>query len=132
VRVLTRTMKRIRDRLAGVRVQVRDRTRSARRRLFGILQRTRTASLRSAQEVRAQSKARIKQLYQRLLGITRATVREAETMTYQVARARLTDVRRLGNQLRGTLEIVRRIIVQARARGSGATRIPQSRTVSSA
>jgi IS5 family transposase len=94
VRVLTRTMKRIRQRLTGVRVHVRDRTRSARRRLFGILQRTRTASLRSAQEVRAQSKARIKQLYQRLLGITRATVRDAETVAHQVTRARSTGVRR--------------------------------------
>jgi transposase, IS5 family len=116
VRVLTRTMKRIRQRLTGVRVHVRDRTRSARRRLFGILQRTRTASLRSAREVRAQSKARIKQLYQRLLGTTRATVREAEMVADQVTRARSTGVRRLREQLRGTLELVRRVIVQTRAR----------------
>jgi transposase, IS5 family len=36
---------------------------------------------------------RIKQLYQRLLGITRATVREAETVAHQVIRARSTGVR---------------------------------------
>jgi IS5 family transposase len=116
VRVLTRTMKRIRQRLTGVRVQVRDRTRSARRRLFGILQRTRTASLRSPQDVRAQSKARIKQLYQRLLGITRATVREAETVARQIRPARPAGVRRLGEYLRGTLALARRIIEQTRAR----------------
>lgn len=116
VRVLTRTMKRIRHHLTGVRVQVRDRTRSARRRLFGILQRTRTASLRSAQQVRAKSKAQIKQLYQRLLAITRATMREAETVAHQITRARRVRVRRLGDHLRGTLELVRRVVVQTRAR----------------
>jgi IS5 family transposase len=115
VRVLTRTMKRIRHQVGNARVQVRDRIRSARRRLFSILQRTRTASLRSPREVRAQSKARIKRLYQRLLGITRATVRDAVTLADHVRRAG-PDVRRLGGQLRDTVDLVRRVIDQTRAR----------------
>lgn len=115
VRVLTRTMKRIRDQVGTARVQVRDRIRSARRRLFSILQRTRTASLRSPGAVRAHSKAQIRHLYQRLLGITRATVRQALTVADQVRWAR-PAVRQLGDQLRDTVDLVRRVIHQTRTR----------------
>jgi IS5 family transposase len=115
VRVLTRTMKRIRHQVGTARVQVRDRLRSARRRLFSILQHTRTASVRGPRQGRAQSKTRIRQLYRRLLGITRATVREVVTVADQVRRAR-PDIRRRSVQLLDTVDLIRRVIDQTRAR----------------
>jgi IS5 family transposase len=49
VRVLTRTMKRIRAGLAMTGLHIRDRARSVRRRVFEIVNRTRTATVRSKQ-----------------------------------------------------------------------------------
>src|SRR5438128_246521 len=71
VRVLTRTLRRIGER-------VRERTRSVARRVFEIAQRSRTAGSRARPAVRQQSKAKMKILYQGLMGITRAVVRQAE------------------------------------------------------
>src|SRR4030095_3511534 len=48
------------------------------RRVFEIAQRSRTAGPRVSPKVRAQSKARMKQLYQELMEITRAVLRQAE------------------------------------------------------
>src|SRR5262249_11674791 len=62
VRVLTRTLRRLGE-------QVRKRTRAVGRRVFEIAQRSRTAGPRVSSKVRAQSKARMKRLYQELLGI---------------------------------------------------------------
>src|SRR4029434_1271017 len=78
VRVLTRTLRRI----GG---QVRERTRSVARRVFEIAQRSRTAGSRTRPQVRAQSEAEMKGLYQGLMRITRAVVRQAEAA---VTRAR--------------------------------------------
>src|SRR5438876_333511 len=72
VRVLTRTLQRLGE-------QVRKRTRAVGRRVFEIAQRSRTAGPRVSPKVRAQSKARMKALYQGLLGIARAVLRQAET-----------------------------------------------------
>jgi IS5 family transposase len=71
VRVLTRTLRRF-----GA--QVRKRTRAVDRRVFEIAQRSRTAGPRVKPKVRAQSKARMKRLYQELMGIARAVLRQAE------------------------------------------------------
>src|SRR5881296_2355826 len=71
VRVLTRSLQRLGQR-------VRQRARSVARRVFEIAQRSRTAGNRVAPKVREQSKARMKLLYQGLLGITRAVIRQAE------------------------------------------------------
>src|SRR5499426_403758 len=71
VRVLTRTLRRLGE-------QVRQRTRSVGRRLFEIGQRSRTAGPRAKPKVRAQSKARMKTLYQDLLAIARAVLRQAD------------------------------------------------------
>ena len=102
VRVLTRTLRRVGGR-------VRERTRSVARRVFEIAQRSRTAGSRANGAVRAQSKARMKVLYQGLLRITRAVLRHAETT---VGRGR--DPRTVN--LAPTIELVRRVVAQTRAR----------------
>jgi IS5 family transposase len=101
VRVLTRTLQRLGER-------VRTRTRSVARRVFEIAQRSRTAGSRVAPAVRDQSKARMKVLYQGLMGITRAVVRHADTA---LARGVLP-----APMLPATIELVRHILAQTRAR----------------
>jgi IS5 family transposase len=103
VRVLTRSLRRLGQR-------VRQRARSVARRVFEIAQRSRTASPRATPAVRDQSKAHMKALYQGLLGITRAVVREAEAA---VARSRREP---LAAQVSVTIELVKRVIAQTRAR----------------
>src|SRR5437773_1402488 len=103
VRVLTRGLRRIGER-------VRERTRSVARRVFEIAQRSRTASPRTPAAIRARSQAKMKQLYQYLLRITRTVVRHAERA--------LTRTRRRSHaaQLSTTVELVRRVLAQTRAR----------------
>ena len=103
VRVLTRTLRR-------VGAQVRVRTRSVGRRVFEIAQRSRTAGPRVSAAVRERSKARMKALYQGLMGITRAVVRQAEA-----ALLRLRG-RREAPQLSATVDLVRQVVAQTRAR----------------
>jgi IS5 family transposase len=103
VRVLTRSMQRL-----GA--QVRIRARSVARRVFEIAQRSRTVGNRVAPAVREQSTARMKLLYQGLMGITRAVVRQAEA-----AVARAGSARRAG-PLPATIVLVKRIVAQTRAR----------------
>jgi len=100
--VLTRALRR-----AGERV--RERTRSVARRVFEIAQRSRTAGSRARADVREQSKARMKVLYQGLLRITRAVLRHAE----------MTGTRKRNWSTGGlapTIELVRRVVAQTRAR----------------
>ena len=103
VRVLTRTLRRIGGR-------VRERTRSVARRVFEIAQRSRTAGRRVRPRVRAQSQAKMKVLYQGLMRITRAVVRQAEAA---VTRARN---RHHATQLSPTVELLRQVLAQTRAR----------------
>jgi IS5 family transposase len=103
VRVLTRTLRRIGGR-------VRERTRSVARRVFEIAQRSRTAGQRVRPRVREQSQAKMKVLYQGLMRITRAVVRQAEAA---VARARN---RPHAAQLSPTVELLRQVLAQTRAR----------------
>jgi transposase, IS5 family len=103
IRVLTRSLQRLGE-------QVRQRTRSVARRVFEIAQRSRSAGSRVAPKVRAKSKARMKRLYQGLLGITRAVVRQAEAAA---ARARREPV---AARLADTIELVKRVVAQTRAR----------------
>ena len=103
VRVLTRTLQRLGER-------VRTRTRSVARRIFEIAQRSRTAGHRADKAVRARSQARMKALYQELLGIARAVVRDAEAA---VARARHRHARA---PLAAMIELVQHVVVQTRAR----------------
>ena len=109
VRVLTRTLRRLGE-------QVRKRTRAVGRRVFEIAQRSRTAGPRVSSKVRAQSKARMKRLYQELLGITRAVLRQAEGVLPR---------HRKSTALRTTIDLLRRVIAQTRARVlRGNTRFP--------
>jgi IS5 family transposase len=103
VRVLTRGLQRLGQR-------VRQRARSVARRVFEIAQRSRTAGNRTAPAVREQSKARMKRLYQGLLGITRAVVRQAEAAAVRSRREPLAV------QLSITIELVKRVVAQTRAR----------------
>ncbi len=103
VRVLTRTLQRLGER-------VRKRTRSVARRVFEIAQRSRTAGQRARPAVRERSKARMKALYQELMGIARGVVRQAE--------AALARARRAPEQatLPATIALVKQIVAQTRAR----------------
>jgi transposase, IS5 family len=110
VRVVTRTLRRLGE-------QVRKRTRAVGRRVFEIAQRSRTAGPRVSPKVRAHSKARMKQLYQELMGITRAVLREAE---HGLARQR-----HVTTPLRTTIDLLKRVVAQTRARVlRGDTRFP--------
>jgi IS5 family transposase len=122
-RVLTRTLKRLRQEVSAGAIHVRDRTRSVARRVFEIAQRSRTATLRRAPTVRAQAKARMRRLYQALMRGTRAVVRQAETAAQQVAAGTAhgiglaqIHVEALAQQLRDTAGLVRRVLAQTRAR----------------
>jgi len=101
VRVLTRRLRRLGER-------VRERSRSVARRVFAIAQRSRTASARTPAKIRARSQAKMKELYQGLLQITRTVVRQAERV---VARHR-----RHVAHLSRTIELVRQVVAQTRAR----------------
>jgi IS5 family transposase len=110
IRVLTRTLRRLGE-------QVRQRTRAVGRRVFEIAQRSRTAGPRVSPKVRVQSKARMKRLYQELIGITRAVLRQAE--------GALARHRKSAAQLRTTIDLLRHVVAQTRARIlRGETRFP--------
>src|SRR5499426_4818084 len=109
VRVLTRTLRQLGE-------QVRKRTRAVGRRVFEIAQRSRRAGPRVSPKVRAQSKARMERLYQELLGITRAVLRQADGVLGR---------HRKSTALRTTIDLLRRVIAQTRARVlRGNTRFP--------
>ena len=110
IRVLTRTLRRLGE-------QVRKRTRAVGRRVYEIAQRSRTAGPRASPKVRAQSKARMKRLYQELMGITRAVLRQAD--------GALARHRKSTAELRTTIDLLRRVVAQTRARVlRGDTRFP--------
>jgi IS5 family transposase len=103
VRVLTRGVRRLGER-------VRERTRSVARRVFEIAQRSRTANARTPAPIRARSQAKMKGLYQGLLRITRTVVRQAERALTRTRR------RRHAIELSTTVELVRHVLAQTRAR----------------
>src|SRR5262249_55315122 len=82
----------------------------SRRRVFEIAQRSRTASHRVLPEVRQRSKVKMRVLYEGLLRITRSVAGQAErAITGRHCRGRATD-------LPVTVELVRRVLAQTRAR----------------
>jgi IS5 family transposase len=116
VRVLTRTVKRLRTVATHGLVRLRERTRSVGRRVFAIAQLSRHAG-------QASVKARMQRLYRQLMSHTRAVVRQTETAVRQVARGTVRGiglaqvaVEGLARQLRETGGLVRRVLAQTRAR----------------
>src|SRR5262245_16581485 len=116
VRVLTRTLKRLRATVTDGVVPLRDRTRSVARRVFAIVQLSRRAGQDPV-------KRRMRTLYRQLMGHTRAVVRQAERAVQQVVAGTIgagglahLEVEGLAQQLRETGGLVRRVLAQTRAR----------------
>ena len=109
VRVITRTLRRLGR-------GVRNRTRSVGRRVFELAQRSRALGGRAPQAVREQNKARMKELYQGLLRITRAVVRDAKAAGARWPQRSEPHRQRLAERLRSTVALVERIVRQTRAR----------------
>ena len=116
VRVLTRTMRRIRDEVVDAGLTVRDRTRSLAERVFEITQRSRKATGRTGATAREQTKARMAELYREAMAITRAVVRQAETVRATTAASVGLGVQALRDELRETVGLVQRVLAQTRAR----------------
>src|SRR3989454_3937421 len=116
VRMITRTMNRLRARFQSTAPRMRDRTRSINRRVFEIGQRSRTAGLRSTASSREKAKARITTLYRESMRITRATLRQAEASITAIRRPTSGPLARLHTRLQQTVGLVRRVLAQTRAR----------------
>jgi IS5 family transposase len=122
VRVVTRTLKHLEALVGQGREAVRDRSRSVTRRLLEILYAARSPKTRD----------RLVDSYRELLGITRAVVRAAATMTRRVGQRRRTadeatrrKVVRLQTRLRTTLPLIHRVIAQTQGRVlRGDTHVP--------
>lgn len=115
VRVLTRTMRQIRNQVPSVARPVRDRTRSVSRRVFEIAQRSRTVS-RWRSAAREEAHARMTQRYRELLRIARAVVGDADRVGTQMRSEAVGRTTRLRDRLRETATAVRRVLAQTRAR----------------
>jgi IS5 family transposase len=115
VRVLTRTMKRLVTGARSAGRRVRDRTRSVRRRVFEIVQRTRAAGRGSA-TTQATRKARVTRLYQEVMAITRSVVRTADAVLHELPPARRRENIKQRDHLEQTAGLVRRVLEQTRAR----------------
>ena len=109
VRVLTRTLKKLKAEVAGGVVEIRDRSRAMARRVFELAQRSRKL-------VQEKARARLQQLYGEVLGITRAVVREANVAVESVEDQVSAVGADLVQEIRHTVDIVRRVIGQTRAR----------------
>jgi len=123
VRVLTRTLKRLRHEVSEGVIAVRDRTRSVARRVFEITQRSRTATVRTKAAIREKTKTRMRQLYREVMALSRAVVRQAEAAVQQVAAGTARGIglaqihiEALARELRDTGGVVRRVLAQTRAR----------------
>lgn len=113
VRVITRTLHKIR-RVVG-QLRFRDRTRSVRRHVFAITQ--------QARKLGEGGQARVKKLYRRLMGSTRAVVREAQRAVGSAkrrAKKLAPELRQrvegLGQQVKRMSALTRRVLEQTRAR----------------
>lgn len=116
VRVLTRTMKKLRQVGGEAIPHVRDRMRSVGRRVFEITQQSRTATRRSGSSVREKTKARMRQLYREVMAITRTVVRQAEVVSREIPGPADEALAKLGHRLAETVGLVRRVLAQTRAR----------------
>lgn len=115
VRVLTRTVQRVAERLGDGARRVRNRIRSVRRRVFEIDQLTRSAG-RGPVASQERRKARVTTLYRQAMAITRAVVRDVEAVRQRIKRPHEGVVAALGRRLQDTVALVRRVLAQTRAR----------------
>jgi IS5 family transposase len=115
VRVLTRTMKRVVAQAQSARRHVRDRTRSVRRRVFEIVQRSRAAG-RGSGRTEATRKARVLTLYKEVMAITRTVVRHADTILQDFPRPRGRGPASWRAHLQQMVVLVHRVLAQTRAR----------------
>ena len=115
VRVLTRTMTRLATRTRPAGEHIRDRTRSVRRRVFEIIQRSRAAG-RGTATTEAKRQQRVTTLYKEVLAITRSVVGRAQRMLDDLPRRRDRALAKLGRRLEETVPLVRRVLAQTRAR----------------
>jgi IS5 family transposase len=107
-RVLTRTMKRVAaQKRGGLKVKIRDRMRTVKRRVLEI-------GL-AARQKGPQGEERKKAAYRRLLSATRKVVNQAKRVVEEVAQSR-GQVKKLREQLAGTVTQVRQVIRQTVAR----------------
>lgn len=115
MRVMTRIGTRIEARIGAGKRPMRNRLRSAGRRVLEI-----ALSARNNSEA---SETRRRHLYQRLLGIARSTIRDAERITNRVRKAvregASEGVKALSSKLRATVRLAERIVEQTRARVLG-------------
>lgn len=120
VRLLTRTLRKLR-RAGGAPVAwVRDRTRSVARRVRAI-----ALLSRQVARARAAAQTRLRHAYRALMGLTRAVVRQAETVSTQLTAGRGPGAQAGRQVLQRTVGVVRRVLAQTRARIlQGNTRVP--------
>ena len=122
VRVVTRTLKKLQALVGRGPRAVRDRSRRVTRRLLEILYAARSPK----------THAQLVHSYRRLLGTTRAVLRDAATMTRRVGqRRRAVDaearrqIGRLQTRLHATVSLVQRVVAQTKARVlKGDTHVP--------
>jgi len=120
VRVLTRALQRIEQATGVLGRKVRNRKRATTRRLLEISRAARSRNLKD-------SRPRLQAGYRRLVGVVRATVRDAQRVMAEVAdglRAAVSPragqaVMRAQTQITQMLPLVQRVIVQTRARVFG-------------
>src|SRR6059036_3271381 len=109
VRVLTRTLKKLKEEVGEGVVELRDRSRAMAHRVFELAQRSRKL-------VQEEAKPRLQQLYGEVLSISRAVVREAKAAVESIEDQVSSVGAGLVQQIRQTVEIVSRVIGQTRAR----------------
>lgn len=116
IRVLTRTMKRVEEVAGKVGTKVRNRLRSAKKRLIEIAR---------ASKGKAKNRAeRLKEAYVKLMAIARDVATQAETFVQEIERGvksakdlkKALQLEGYGHYLREKSELVRKVIAQTRAR----------------
>jgi transposase, IS5 family len=116
VRVITRTIKKISQRIERKELAIRDRSRSLARRVFQIG--------RQSRQVTERAKQQIQKLYREVTRIARAVIRDAQRALDHVATktprglaaGERVKVEGLVRQIRETVALTRRVLAQTRAR----------------
>lgn len=111
VRVLTRTMHRLSTAVKGTGEKIRNRMRSASRRVMEIARASRSRG-KGAEEKRQRA-------YQRLLTITGQVVRQAQRLSDEVKKRRTERVQRLRQELDRMTGLVRQVMKQTKVRVFG-------------